>query len=438
MPRLAALFHTTAVNFFILLIGFLNSIVLARILNPSGRGEVAAAMLWPGLLVYLGSLGLTPATLYYAAKVENNISTIVSNTFILALAQSLLVMVIGYWAMPQLLSSQSELVIVGSRFFLWSITPALISQYALAILQAKLHLGIFNSIRLISPIGYFLGVGLLAFFQQLDLLNILRLQLGLQIFVAIGSVVALFRWCEVRSFRPQVNQAKEMLQYGLKVQFGTVSQLANLRLDQTLISAFMPPAQLGLYVTAVSAASLAQVLSTAVRLVITPAIAQTDGLANQIHVLLKSFRAYWLFSLLNIVALALVLPIVIPLIFGPEFQEAIWPAEIIIFATLFLGAKEVLSGAIQAFGNPWLVSQSEIVALAVTILFLVILLPLWGILGAAITTLLAYFISLIVLVYGLQRLYAIPPLTIFPIRYSELKNGFKEIFSLIQNFRKLI
>lgn len=63
--------HTFATTLLIVTFGLLSGIQLARGLGPQGRGEVAAALLWPGLLIYLGSLGLFQAVVVFAANTED-------------------------------------------------------------------------------------------------------------------------------------------------------------------------------------------------------------------------------------------------------------------------------------------------------------------------------------------------------------------------------
>lgn len=423
-------FYTFTTSFVILGLGFINSIILARVLGAEGRGEVAAAMLWPGLFIYLGSLGLFPAITYYAAQKESNLTVIFSNAFLFGILQSLIIIPLGYWMMPKFLASQSSEVVNASRLFLLSFPLGLLTQYSMNILQSQLYMKVFNLIRLITPIGYLGGVILLFLGQRLTLIYILWLQIGLGLASLIMAVVALFWLCPIRPFQINLLQAKTMLRYGLKVQFGTISQLANLRLDQALISAFMPSTQLGLYVTAVSMSSLGQLLPTALRLVITPVIAQKATVEEGVTTLVTAFRNYWIISLVSFVVLFLTMPALIPFVYGKEFVEAIYPTLFLLAATLFLGAKEVLSGGLQGLGEPWLVSKSEIISLVITALSLLILLPTWGIMGAAIATLLAYFVSLLVLVNGLRGRHNISPILLFQLEKRDVQN-------LAENLRKM-
>src|SRR5258705_110334 len=86
---------TLITNFGLTSIGLVNSGLLSRWLGPGGRGESAAAMLWPTMLVYLSSMGLIMATLYFAALPQSRPQVLFANSTLLGVAQGILAAVIG-------------------------------------------------------------------------------------------------------------------------------------------------------------------------------------------------------------------------------------------------------------------------------------------------------------------------------------------------------
>ena len=181
--------------------------------------------------------------------------------------------------------------------------------------------------------------------------------------------------------RPELSVARRLGTYGIKAYLGEVSNSLNVRLDQVLIAAFLPAQELGLYVVAVSASQLAIMVSFSIRTVLQPRlINQSDHLARQALIrsgLLQYSIAGGLISLL----LAAAVPFAIPLLFGDDFQGAIAPTEILIWAVYSLGFKTILAGVAQAYGDPWLASHAELIGAGVTIATLAILVPTIGIVG---------------------------------------------------------
>jgi O-antigen/teichoic acid export membrane protein len=424
------IFRTLIVNCGINALGLVNSILLSHWLGPVGRGEIAAAMLWPMLLVYLVSMGIIPSVSYFAAARADKTQPIFANAMALSVIQSAVALVVGYLALPYLLRSQTANVISIARMYLLVIPITLTAQYAASILQGRMRLSAFNRLRTIIPLGYLAGTIGLEIMGRLTLRNIVILHLGLAAATWIGGMAVLVKL----GLRPAAQLdgalAKEMLKYGAKVHAGDVSGLANQSLDQVLMAAWLPPAYLGLYVVAVSSAAISSIFSGTVKMVATPSITQRQTKSERAAVLQGVFRRYWLLSLFIVVGFAAILPLSIPIVFGVRFTAAIWPAEVLLIGMFLAGAREVLAGGAQALGDPWLGSRAQIGGLFVTASLLYFLLPTMGIMGAAIATTAACGVQLIIVVAGLRNSHAIPAMNLFRFRAGDLSSAFRvfEVF----------
>lgn len=422
--------RTLLTSFGIAGLGLVNSVLLSRWLGPAGRGEVAAAILWPTLLVYLSSTGLIAAILYFAALPDSKPRAIFANGLWLGLAQGAIAMLVGFVALPWLLRSQAGSVVGVSRLFLFVIPISLITHYGVSILQGRMHIAAFNWLRLILPVGYLSGTVMLILSGGLTLSNIILLHLLLNFIALFAALLSLWRAGVRLSFRVDGALAKQMLKYGAKIHVGSIFGLANSSLDQALMAAFLPSRYLGLYVAAVGAAGVAQVFSQAVQMVSTPSITQRASVGERTAVLQGVFRRYWILSLPVAVALAAILPFSIPIVFGSEFKEAIWAAEILLIGSLLIGARNVLSGGANALGDPWLGSKAQLWAMGATVILLGALLPLLGIVGAAIASTAACAIQLGVVVHGLRVSHAIRPAELFRINHSDVSSAFQILTGL--------
>jgi O-antigen/teichoic acid export membrane protein len=396
-----------------LVLGMLTSILLARFLGPTGRGEVAAVLLWPMLLVYLGSLGMIDCILYFAAQPDVAAELVFTNGLALAVLQSIVVIPIGYVLMPMLLASQSPEVVRASRSFLLVIPISLVSQYGISILQAKLKITIFNIARMIIPIGYLTGSILLFLINRLTVKSVANLQLTLNAVVMVVVLSSLLVWGNLRRLQISIPLMKDMLKYGLQVHVGSISSNVNLRLDQVLMAAWITPDQLGYYVVAASVASVSGVLSTAVNMMAVPDIAKHSEPKQRIATFETVFQQFWVANIVIKVLFLFIVPWGIPLIYGAAYTNSIWIAEILVVASLFFDATLVLTGGARAFGVPWLASRVEIITAVITALLLLILLPRLGILGAAITSLIAYATTWGLLLHSLWRKEGVSPAELF-------------------------
>jgi O-antigen/teichoic acid export membrane protein len=370
-------------------------------------------------------MGLIAAILYFAALPESKPEAIFPNGLWLGLTQGAVAIIVGFVALPWLLRSQAGSVVSAGRIFLFVIPISLITQYGISILQGQMRIVSFNWLRLILPAGYLLGTVLLIASGGLEVFNIIYLHLLLNVIVLAATLIELSRSGVRLRFGVDGALAKTMVRYGAKVHIGTVSGLANSSLDQVLLAAFLPSRYLGLYVAAVGASGVAQVFSLAVQMVSTPSIAQRKSVEERTAVLLGVFRRYWILSLPLALALAAILPFGIPIIFGAEFKDAIWAAEILLIGSLLIGARDVLSGGANALGDPWLTSKAQLWAMGATVILLCALLPVLGIIGAAIANAAACAVQLGVIVYGLRVSHAIPSAKLFRIDHGDISSAFQ-------------
>jgi O-antigen/teichoic acid export membrane protein len=425
------IFKTLVTNVGIAALALVNSILLSRWLGPAGRGEVAAAMLWATLMVYISSLGVISSCLYFSALPDSRPEAIFANGLTLAAVQSLVTLPLAFFALPWLLHNQTSAVVIAGQLYLLIIPIGLITQYGTSILQGRMQISAFNQLRLIIPLGYLTGTTILWAAGRLTLLHIIIMHIALQLIGLIGVLFALLRAGIHLSFRADFVLGKQMLKYGIKAHVGNLSGMANVSLDQVLMAAWLPPVYLGLYVVAVNSATVSQVFSQAVQMVLTPGTAQKKLASERALVLQGVFRRYWLLSLFISLLLAALLPFAIPLIFGLSFKDAVWPAVVLLFGVFLLGAKEVLAGGAQALGNPWLGSKAQLWAVGVTIILLSILLPSMGIMGAAIASAAAYGTQLLIVVFGLYRSHAISPANLFRVKLADLVSAF-DVLELIR------
>lgn len=414
-------FQTVITNLTILAFGLATSVLLSRNLGPNGRGEIAAVMLWPILLIYIGCGGLISSTLYFAAVPDAKTELIFANSMAIAMAQSIVIMAVGFVAMPWLLASQSAYVVEASRLYLLLIPVSLTTQYCTSILQGRMKMLSFNLLRVMLQAGYLVGTLTLIVVQRLTVRHIVILHLGISLGILAASICVLLKTKIKLGLRGDWALAKEMLRYGFHVQLGDIPMLGNQRLDQIMMAAWLTPVQLGLYVAAVSSSSLGQLLATAVRMVVTPSIARRASAIERAALAQDMFRRYWALSLPSVIIIGLILPLTIPRLFGEDFRAATWVAEVLLLSTLFNGAKTVLTGAAQALGRPLLSSRAEMIGLAANVLALVVLLPTFQIMGAAIASVLTCLITLVLITRGLYLSDNISPAGLFRFRSSDFR-----------------
>jgi O-antigen/teichoic acid export membrane protein len=117
-------------------------------------------------------------------------------------------------------------------------------------------------------------------------------------------------------------------------------------------------------------------------------------------------------------------------VFGAEFKEAIFASEILLIGSLLVGARDVLAGGANALGDPWLPSKAQLYALGATVVLLCVLLPILGIVGAALASTIANAIQLTVVLYGLRVSHQIRSAELFRIGRSDISSAVQVLIGL--------
>ncbi len=88
-------------------------------------------------------------------------------------------------------------------------------------------------------------------------------------------------------------------------------------------------------------------------------------------------------------------PALIHLLFGEAFVRGAGVARILLVAAVPLSANRAIEGVLRGIGRPLDAGIAEIVALAATVVGLAVLLPLLGLTGAALSSLVAYLVAMV-------------------------------------------
>src|SRR5262245_15359733 len=118
---------TLAANGAILLLGTIGGILAARLLGPTGRGELAMIMLGPTALATLGNLGISQSLTFFTAQQPARRHVLFSASLALAVAQSVVLGGIGYFLLPLFLSGHPPAILFWARCFLLFIPLSLLS-----------------------------------------------------------------------------------------------------------------------------------------------------------------------------------------------------------------------------------------------------------------------------------------------------------------------
>jgi len=202
--------------------------------------------------------------------------------------------------------------------------------------------------------------------------------------------------------RPRWDVLWEQIRYGAQGQIANLAQLFNYRLDLFLVAAFVSRAGVGQYTVAVGLAESVWWLSSSVALVLMPRLTEMESEQAAEMTPLAS-RNTLLASVLAAVALVIVSPVAISVLFGAEFSPAQWPLVLLMPGIIAASATRVLGSYLFSQGRIIYNTYATFIALGLTIALDFALIPALEVEGAAIASSIAYVASLLATLYWYRR-----------------------------------
>lgn len=392
-------------NLAVAVLSMLIAATFARSLGPTGMGGYQAIIRWTTAGVGLFAFSVGQASAFMSAKHGDSFGSLVRNAIAAALFQSAFLTILGYAFGPLLYAHDADVIDAG-RLFLMFVPMAFITDYLGHLARAKLRVGVFNTSRLVqvfslSVIALFLyGTGR-ATLQTVILGSLLSYAFGLAVLVSYAM------WRGWFSARMDGALLKRTLQYAARIHVGIEARELNLYLDQLMMSAILPLSSLGLYASAVSAAAVLRVGSSAFLYLAQPEVQSVASGARR-RIIVRLSRLNFGLMLPAAVGLAISMPIVLPMVYGEVFAPAVPAAQVLCLAVFVEGFGVAMGGVLIGIGRGGVVAFWQLVSLIVSCVALLLWLPEGQILAAAWVSVLSYLVGAIGMTAAVSRAEAIP------------------------------
>jgi O-antigen/teichoic acid export membrane protein len=367
------------------------SLLVARTGGPAAVGTLALLRVLPwltGLLLSFGLFGAAPYFLSGPGRAEPRYrSTLLAMAVVAGAAGAVLWAAASPLIGPTLLSELSPPLVLAAGI---AVPTQLLETTAKACSQGFDDLPGSNRIIVLEELLFVPFYGLLvAGGTSPYVAMIVALPLGDLCTAASGWIRLRRRGYFCGAGRPSPKLARNVASYGARAEVNSVVQLLNGRLDFVIVTALVGPAALGVYAVASRFAELLRLPSLAINYVLYPAYARLGSRIAVTRARAAIRRTGWV-PAAAAVPVAVAAPVVLPLLYGPEFRAAVVPTWILLAGLAGGGVYGVLSAFMSGAGRPGLNSFAQVTGLAVTIALDLTLIPHLGIVGAAIASTFAY------------------------------------------------
>ena len=370
-------------------LSLVSVLIIARVLGPEGRGNVAYLTSLAWFTASLFTFGVQEANANLAASEPESRPSLATNSIVLALVFGAfgVGLLAGLIALVPAVGGESSATL---RWATLAFVPLLILQICLRFLvQADYGFTVANASFLLGPVLNAVLNGLFA------ALGILTVTTAVGVWLAGQTLgTALLAWFVIRRLaglgRPDLSLVRRSLTFGLRSHLGRVMQLGNYRLDQILIGSIAGARELGLYSVAVAWAEALWFLPTALAQVQRPDLVRVRSHVEAARRAARAFRATAVVTVVTGAAMVLLAPFLCETIFGAEFSGSVDDLRVLVTGAFGMVALKLFGNALVARGHPGLQSVAIGSGFALTVLLDVILIPELGGLGAALASSVAY------------------------------------------------
>ena len=406
---------TVSARVTVLGLSLISSILLARLLGPDGRGLLALVLILPGLAESFGALGLHEANTVFAGLERSKVPHLLWHSVGIATAVGT-VLAIAATTYILLGAPGFESLIRGPLWLyilpLCAIPVVLLKMYWLSVLRGINRIGTFNLIVVSQKL---VSVALIV-----ALIGGMRLGVGgavwSNVLVEAGAVAAIaivFTWLGELT-RPAVDLSLlgQTRTFAVPAYAANLTQYLNYRLDQIVIAFFLDPAQLAFYVIAVGLVERIWIINEAVGIVLLPRLTAADRPKPVLTA--EVARHVFVWTGLACVILFVLAGVVVRLLYSSAFAAAVSPLRWLLPGVLTLSVGKVLVAELLVRKKPHLSLITSIVSTSLNLAANVVLVPRFGIAGAAVASTISYSVASLLLVRYYLRETEVPWTALIP------------------------
>jgi O-antigen/teichoic acid export membrane protein len=393
--------ETALVNLLLLALGALTGIITARVLGPEGRGALALALSIAAVATVVAGLGLQQALAYQVARnPEQRREAVALAIWIGLLAGGVAAAVVYVLAGLFIDADSAE---DATKIAVLTIPASAVGGSLAGLVQGMRAARPFNLLRLAPPAGYaVLLVAAVALGAQLSAEDVALLYLG-ALLAATALSLYVVRDALRRLRRPSREFTTATVRYGLVVNVGSIAWTANRQLAIVVLGALASLDDVGLFSVALGYASPVGVASLALALHTLPDVAAEPDPFQQAVVGRRRIRMTILTTLPIMAAAVIAAPLLLPLAFGDEYSDAVGAAQMLAVGQAALGLSHVLSEISRGMGRPALPALAEGLGVTLSLVVLPLVVPPFGLIGAAASGTVIFFGVSATLYAGLRQ-----------------------------------
>ena len=374
-------------------LGLLVGVWIARYLGPEQFGLLSYAIAFVSLFGAIASLGLNGIVVRDLVKEPDDANTLLGTAFVLQfiggfLAFGLAIVIIGF-ARPD--DGLTKLMIAVLGFVMVFKSTEVVKYWFESQVQSKYTIWIENGAFLLFAI-----VKVSLILGQASLMAFVWAAFVEGVLVAAG-LLGIYAWRGgyLSNWRLHYNRAKTLLKDSWPLILSGMAIMVYMRIDQIMLGQMLGDEAVGIYSAAVRISEVWYFIPTAIVASVFPSIIEAKKQSEALYYQ----QLQKLYDLMVLLALAVAVPMtflsdwIIELLFGGAYGQAGNVLAIHIWSGLFVFLS-VASGKWFVVENlTMLALKRNLYGAALNVILNLVLIPNWGMQGAAMATLISYSVA---------------------------------------------
>ncbi len=410
------------------------SVITARFLGPQGKGIFYSSTLVTGTANMIGNLSLGESLIYMISRRKIPVRKIFGTVVFLTLLLTGIICCCLYLLLPLLKRTFLKDIPESYFLFIFLLVPLFTATYLVpSSLRALKRFGTANLLTIVTR-----GIILVVIVSALSIYNATAKTALVAFSLATAINFCLYFYFlyihSEKNISISWTSIVPTIKYGGAMHLGIILNEMEYRIDIFLLLLFLSPTEVGIYSVSVAMAQILWYVTNSVNNVLFPRISsQTDNDISFFNHVLK----YVLFANISIAILLVIsgYPLVL-ILYGNDFLGA-YPVFLVLLPGLIADVmSRTIISWIKGIGQPLLLSYVSAITLIANIGLNCLLIPKFGIMGAAVSSTLSYSLRSVILlsIFVKKTKSSIRPLFIFgKTEWLESKKLLFETFSIAVN-----
>lgn len=397
--QIFSLLTVSAGKAIIAILSVLTAIIASRVYGQVGLGVFALLRVAPAVFMVLTDPGFSHAIPYLSANRKIGTPTLILNSVVVYALISIFQIALWLAIAPLIQKHLLPQLSLSALYWAALLCPMQsITILVINVLRARHKYNLANNVFLVAE-AVLLAAMVGVFYLSSETIDNL---VAILIFSSAISILAgvVFTCFVVERESPRFDMAviREGIVFGIKSQAGNAFQILNYRLDHLLLGLFLSAEKVAIYFVATKSIEFFRFFTASIVFVFEPVFASQAVLDARSHV--RRMLKPLLLANFTLLAIGIIIaPYFYPILFGGWSEQATAPLLVLAIGFTISGANSLFGAYYLGQGRPIVPTLASSAGLVVTVGFGVVLIPFFGVIGAAVTSSVTYAVVTMVYAY---------------------------------------